>query len=67
MVQPGVGSAAADEFAGWSVFDDAARVDDEYAIGDLYGIATGVFFGLYFLAVKAARRMNAPKAHSSAP
>ena len=31
------------------------------AIGDLYGIATGVFFGLYFLAVKAARR-----AHSAA-
>jgi drug/metabolite transporter (DMT)-like permease len=26
------------------------------AIGDLYGLATGVFFGLYFLAVKAARR-----------
>jgi drug/metabolite transporter (DMT)-like permease len=31
------------------------------AIGDLYGAATGVFFGLYFLAVKAARR-----AHSAA-
>ena len=30
------------------------------AIGDLYGLATGVFFGLYFLAVKAAR------GHSSA-
>ena len=26
------------------------------AIGDLFGVATGVFFGLYFLAVKAARR-----------
>ncbi|MGD0640736.1 MAG: DMT family transporter [Roseiarcus sp.] len=26
------------------------------AIGDLFGLATGVFFGLYFLAVKAARR-----------
>ncbi|MBV8662899.1 MAG: DMT family transporter, partial [Hyphomicrobiales bacterium] len=25
-------------------------------IGDLYGLATGVFFGLYFLAVKSARR-----------
>ena len=25
------------------------------AIGDLYGLATGVFFGLYFLTVKAAR------------
>jgi drug/metabolite transporter (DMT)-like permease len=28
------------------------------AIGDLYGLATGVFFGLYFLAVKAARRRS---------
>lgn len=28
------------------------------AIGDFYGIATGVFFGLYFLAVKAARRQS---------
>lgn len=26
------------------------------ALGDLFGLATGVFFGLYFLAVKAARR-----------
>ena len=26
------------------------------AIGDAYGVATGVFFGLYFLAVQAARR-----------
>ncbi len=26
------------------------------ALGDLFGVATGVFFGLYFLAVKAARR-----------
>ena len=26
------------------------------AIGDVFGIATGVFFGLYFLAVQAARR-----------
>jgi len=25
------------------------------ALGDLYGLATGVFFGLYFLAVQAAR------------
>ena len=28
------------------------------AIGDLYGLITGVFFGLYFLAVQAARRGN---------
>ena len=26
------------------------------ALGDLYGVATGVFFGLYFLAVQAARK-----------
>ena len=26
------------------------------ALGDIYGLATGVFFGLYFLAVEAARR-----------
>ncbi len=26
------------------------------ALGDLFGVATGVFFGLYFLAVKAARQ-----------
>jgi drug/metabolite transporter (DMT)-like permease len=26
------------------------------ALGDLFGLATGVFFGLYFLAVQAARR-----------
>jgi drug/metabolite transporter (DMT)-like permease len=26
------------------------------ALGDLYGLVTGVFFGLYFLAVQAARR-----------
>ncbi len=26
------------------------------AVGDLYGVATGVFFGLYFLAVQTARR-----------
>ena len=26
------------------------------ALGDVYGIATGVFFGLYFLAVQAARK-----------
>ena len=28
------------------------------AVGDLFGIATGVFFGLYFLAVQAARKKN---------
>ncbi len=28
------------------------------ALGDLYGLVTGVFFGLYFLAVQAARQGN---------
>lgn len=28
------------------------------ALGDLYGLVTGVFFGLYFLAVQAAREDN---------
>jgi drug/metabolite transporter (DMT)-like permease len=28
------------------------------AVGDLYGLVTGVFFGLYFLAVRAARRRS---------
>ena len=28
------------------------------ALGDLFGVATGVFFGLYFLAVKAARETS---------
>jgi len=32
------------------------------ALGDLYGLATGVFFGLYFLAVQAARKdSSAPR------
>ena len=37
------------------------------AIGDLYGIATGVFFGLYFLAVKAARRAHWRRGSLSSP
>ncbi len=28
------------------------------ALGDFYGLVTGVFFGLYFLAVEAARQQN---------
>lgn len=31
-------------------------LDPKYAIGDALGIGTGVFFGLYFLAVGAARK-----------
>jgi drug/metabolite transporter (DMT)-like permease len=29
------------------------------ALGDIYGLITGIFFGLYFLAVQAARERNA--------
>ncbi len=32
------------------------RLQPSGAIGDAFGLATGVFFGLYFLAVEAARR-----------
>jgi drug/metabolite transporter (DMT)-like permease len=31
-------------------------IDSSRIVGDLYGVATSLFFGLYFLAVRAARR-----------
>ncbi|MGI9354479.1 MAG: DMT family transporter [Rhizobiaceae bacterium] len=34
------------------------RVDPERLIGDLYGVCTSVFFGVYFLAVRVARRKH---------
>ena len=34
------------------------RLAPEHLDGDLYGIATSLFFGLYFLAVRAARRRS---------
>jgi hypothetical protein len=37
LVEVGVGSAAADEFLWGAVFEDASRVDDEHAVGDLNG------------------------------
>jgi drug/metabolite transporter (DMT)-like permease len=41
---------------GAALIAQSAHLRPAGAIGDLYGLATGVFFGLYFLAVKAARR-----------
>ncbi len=40
---------------GAALVAQSLRLRPEGALGDLYGLATGVFFGLYFLAVKAAR------------
>ncbi len=41
---------------GAALLAQSLRLRPEGAIGDGFGIATGVFFGLYFLAVEAARR-----------
>ena len=35
---------------------ESLRFRPSGALGDAFGLATGVFFGLYFLAVEAARR-----------
>src|SRR5947209_4259633 len=41
---------------GAALLAQSLRLRPEGALGDAFGIATGVFFGLYFLAVEAARR-----------
>jgi len=41
---------------GAALLGHTLRLAPEHALGDAFGIATGVFFGLYFLAVEAARR-----------
>jgi drug/metabolite transporter (DMT)-like permease len=41
---------------GAALLGQSLRLRPEGAIGDGFGLATGVFFGLYFLAVQAARR-----------
>ncbi len=41
---------------GAALLAQSLRLRPEGAIGDGFGLATGVFFGLYFLAVEAARR-----------
>ena len=41
---------------GAALLAQSLRLRPENALGDLFGLATGVFFGLYFLAVEAARR-----------
>ena len=40
---------------GTALLVQSLQVKTNGAIGDLYGLITGVFFGLYFLAVQAAR------------
>jgi drug/metabolite transporter (DMT)-like permease len=41
---------------GTALLAQSLEVKPAGALGDAYGIATGVFFGLYFLAVQAARK-----------
>jgi drug/metabolite transporter (DMT)-like permease len=47
---------------GGALLAQSLRLRPEGAIGDAFGLATGVFFGLYFLAVEAAlRKANAAR------
>ncbi len=47
---------------GAALLAQSLRLRPEGAIGDAFGLATGVFFGLYFLAVEAAlRKSNAAR------
>lgn len=49
-------------FGGAALLAQSLRLRPEGAIGDAFGLATGVFFGLYFLAVEAAlRKSNAAR------
>ena len=41
---------------GAALLGQSLRLAPDHALGDAFGMATGVFFGLYFLAVEAARR-----------
>ena len=41
---------------GAALLGQTLRLQPQNALGDAFGLATGVFFGLYFLAVEAARR-----------
>jgi len=41
---------------GAALLGQTLRLAPDHALGDAFGLATGVFFGLYFLAVEAARR-----------
>lgn len=43
---------------GTGLLVDSFQTKTNTALGDLYGLATGVFFGLYFLAVQTARQSN---------
>ena len=53
MVVIGLASCLA---GGAALLAQDLRLKPAGALGDVYGLATGVFFGLYFLAVEAARR-----------
>jgi drug/metabolite transporter (DMT)-like permease len=41
---------------GAALVAQSVALDPHHLLGDAFGIATGLFFGLYFLAVEAARR-----------
>ena len=45
---------------GAALVAQSLRFRPEGALGDAFGLATGVFFGLYFLSVEAARRRVGP-------
>lgn len=45
-------------FGGAALVMESLSVNPAHAIGDVEGIITGVFFGLYFLAVGAARKKS---------
>jgi len=40
---------------GAALVAQSLRLQGGHALGDMFGVATGLFFGLYFLAVRAAR------------
>ena len=45
---------------GAALIGESMSVAPEHTLGDLYGLATALFFGLYFLAVADARRRGGP-------
>ena len=45
-------------FGAFMLIGDSYALVPERLIGDVYGVATSVFFGLYFLAIRVARRKH---------
>jgi drug/metabolite transporter (DMT)-like permease len=43
---------------GGALLAQSLRIEAGGALGDVYGLVTGIFFGVYFLAVRAAREGN---------